>query len=97
VTQRIMPPADGTHGSISVNGRSYSVAIGGYVDVPDQDARIMSANGWTLSAAGLGGVGTTTLRPTNPTKGQNFHDTTLGYNIVWDGKNWRNPTSGATA
>lgn len=93
MTTRVMPPADGLHGSIVVNGRSYTCAAGSTIDVPDQDAKVMSANGWTVAAEG--GVGATATRPASPTKGQTFHDTTLGYTIVWDGKAWRNPASGA--
>lgn len=55
----------------------------------------MRANGWVTAATG--GVGATAARPATPAKNQQFHDTTLGYNIVFDGKVWRNPTSGAAA
>lgn len=94
MTQRLMPPADGAHGTIQVNGRSYTCAIGSTIDVPDQDANVMRANGWV--SATTGGVGTTSQRPANPAKGQMFHDSTLGINIIFDGKVWRNPTSGAS-
>jgi len=87
-----MPPADGAHGTITVNGRTYTCALGSAIDVPDQDAAIMRANGWVASTTG--GVGATASRPTSPSKCQMFHDSTLGYNIVFDGKVWRNPTSG---
>lgn len=93
MTTRVIPPADGLHPAISVNSRSYTCAQGSYLDVPDQDAQRMAANGWTIVAAG--GVGATAARPASPTKGQQFHDTTLGYTIVWDGKVWRNPATGA--
>lgn len=94
MTQRLMPPSSGST-TITVYGRTYTCAVGSTIDVPDQDAQVMTANGWFAAAAGAGGVGATTARPTNPTKGQQFHDSTLGYNIIWDGKTWRNPTSGA--
>ena len=93
MTHRLMPPADGAHGSITVNGRAYSCALGSTVDVPDQDAYVMIANGWTT--ASTGGVGTSAQRPANPKKGDEFHDSTLGFTIKFDGKVWRNPTSGA--
>jgi hypothetical protein len=93
MTNRMMPPADGLHPSILVNGRTYTVALGATVDVPDQDAFIMIANGWVQSSEG--GVGITASRPVNPPKGSGFHDATLGINIRFDGKVWRNPTSGA--
>lgn len=92
MTMRIMPPADGLHGTITVNGRTYTCALGSTIDVPDQDGLVMTHNGW-VAAAPM--AASTTARPAAPFKGQTFHDTTLGYNIVWDGKAWRNPTSGA--
>jgi hypothetical protein len=93
MTTRVMPPGDGLHPSITVHTRSYTCALGATIDVPDSDAQVMAANGWTIVAGA--GVGATTTRPANPTKGQQFHDTTLGYTIVWDGKVWRNPATGA--
>ena len=89
---RIMPPADGLHPTITVNGRTYTCALGSTIDVPDQDGVVMTHNGWV---AGAPMAAATTARPTSPVKGQIFHDTTLGINIVYDGKVWRNPTSGA--
>jgi hypothetical protein len=52
----------------------------------------MISNGWSTSSDS---VGVTATRPSNPAKGQRFHDATLGYDIISDGKVWRNPTSGA--
>lgn len=89
---RVMPPASGTT-SHTVNGRTYSAAVGTTLDVPDFDAQVLMANGWT--AVATGGVGTTTQRPVNPSKQTQFHDNTLGYVIVYDGKSWRNPATGA--
>jgi hypothetical protein len=94
MTMQVMPPADGVHGSIVVNGRSYSCALGSSISVPDQDGLVMLANGWT--AASIGGSGATSARPANPKKGQEFHDTTLGFVIRFDGAAWRNPNSGAS-
>jgi hypothetical protein len=88
-----MPPGDGNHGTITVNGRKYTCALGSTIDVIDQDAAVMMANGWTT--ASVGGVGSTSNRPTNPVQGQEFHDTTLGYTIKYEGRNWRNPSTGA--
>lgn len=93
MTMRVMPPADGLHPTITVNGRSYTCALGSTIDVPDADGVVMLHNGW--SAAATGGAGATAARPINPPKNTYFHDTTLGFNIVWDGRTWRNPTSGA--
>lgn len=94
MTMRIMPPADGLRPAIKVNGRDYSCPLGSTIDVPDQDGLIMEANGWTSAAAGQG-AGSTAARPASPAKGQEFHDISLGFNIKFDGKTWRNPTSGA--
>jgi len=88
---RMIPPDGGA--TLVTNGRTYTAAAGGFVDAPDFDARILSANGWTHSAPG--GVGTTANRPTNPRKGDSFNDNTLGYNIKFNGKNWVNPSTGA--
>lgn len=93
MTQRVMPPADGLHPTISVFGRTYTCANGSYLDVPDGDATVMAHNGWLMVAQQ--GVGVTTGRPANPKKGDTFHDTTLGYTIRFDGLVWRNPASGA--
>jgi len=96
-TNRMMPPANSAAGPNPCTvpgGRSYSCLQGQTVDAPDFDAAILQANGWTHSAAG--GVGVTSLRPTgNLKRGTQFHDSTLGYVIVWDGAVWRNPTTGA--
>lgn len=93
-TIRMMPPADGLHPAITVNGRSYTCAAGATIDVPDFDAVVMETNGWTPAAPG---VGLTATRPASPGKGQEFHDTTLGFTIKFDGKVWRNPNTGAAA
>lgn len=92
MNHRMLPP-NGAAASTTVNGRTYSCAANGYVDVPDFDALVLESNGWTIAANG--GVGTTAQRPTNPKKNDTFHDSTLGYNIKFNGKGWVNPTSGA--
>lgn len=92
MTMRLMPPADVTGTArITVNGRAYACVSGSTIDVPDADAFVMRANGWVASATGGAGAS----RPTNPTKNMQFHDTTLNLNIVFDGKVWRNPNTGA--
>jgi hypothetical protein len=35
-------------------------------------------------------------RPAAPAKGDEYHDTTVGFVIKFDGKVWRNPHSGAS-
>ncbi len=87
----MIPPA--SEGSTRVNGRLYTCAAGSVISVLDFDADVLEANGWLKVAST--GAGATAARPTSPRKGDSFHDSTLGYNIVWDGKEWRNPTSGA--
>jgi hypothetical protein len=101
MTHRLMPPADGKNDPMTVNGRVYKCAPGASIDVPDQDAFVMLANGWVTAAGG--GADTTVNRPrTLPNgqplpKGLQFHDTTLNITVVWDGKTWRNPNTGAAA
>ena len=87
---RLFPPTSGAT-SHTVNGRTYSAAVGASLDIPDFDANVLMANGWT--AAAPGGVGATSQRPVNPAKGTQFHDTTLGKIVTWDGKVWRDPAS----
>lgn len=95
MTHRLMPPADGLHPTIMINQRSYTCALGSTIDVPDQDAYVMIANGWT--AASSGGVGVTSARPSAVVvgRGASFHDATLGIAIRSDGRVWRNPDTGA--
>jgi hypothetical protein len=89
---RVIPPNSNPI-TTTVNGRTYSTTAGTPLDVPDFDALALKANGWHISA--MNGVGATTVRPANPTKGMRFADTTLGVEIAFDGKNWRNPITGA--
>ena len=91
MTTRLMPPPSGPFVGYA-NGRTYTCAQGSTLDVPDWDARVLTSNGWVPAAL----VGVTAGRPTNPSKNQQFHDTTLGYTIVWDGRVWRNPATGAS-
>lgn len=90
---RVMPPPTGpnTH---TVNGRTYTCAVGAVIDVPDFDGNALTANGWVQVAGGA--VGPTAARPANPKKGETFLDTTLAATVHWDGKAWRN-TSGVLA
>jgi hypothetical protein len=87
----VMPPANGA--STTINGRTYTCAAGGTLTVPDFDSNILTANGWSIAAAG--GAAPTSQRPANPSKNLTFFDTTLGIIIQYDGKVWRNPTTGA--
>lgn len=92
MTQRMFPPADGLHPAITVNSRSYTCALNATIDVPDQDALVMEANGWTK---GSGSVGVTAARPVAPAKNATFFDSTLGVTVKFDGKVWRDPASGS--
>jgi len=86
--------------TITANGRLYTVILGTpALAVPDQDASVLSANGW-INAAGVQSVGsgTTANRPTvSLVAGNVYNDTTLGYNVVWDGATWRHHSTGIAA
>jgi hypothetical protein len=90
---RLSPPESGNFGTITVNGRTYSCALGSTIDVVDFDAYVMLGNGWL--AMDKNGVGTTAMRPVTPKKGDAFYDTTVGAHIHFDGKVWRNLSSGS--
>lgn len=91
ISVRLFPPLDVRFQTMTTNGRSYSGAPGTVKDVPTYDADVLVANGWIRVAE----VGATAQRPTPPTKGKRFFDTTLGSLIVCDGLAWRNPATGA--
>jgi hypothetical protein len=90
MTTRVLPPISGTL-QIKVHGRTYTGTAGSFLDVPDQDAYVMTANGWTL----VGKVGTTAQRPAAAGRGQFYYDSTLGYTIIYDGAKWHNPADGS--
>lgn len=76
--------------------RPYTAVAGTIVAViPADDVVQMQSRGWML----LPGSGTTAQRPTGPslTPGTLFVDSTVPATVVWDGANWRNVTTGATA
>ena len=78
MTTRIMPGDADTSGI--ANGRTYVTST--YLDVPDQDAFILTANGWTAFGTLMNGrSGPTTARPV-PAVGS-FLDTTLGAVVTW--------------
>ena len=88
---RVMPAGSGKFTTTTVNGRTYSCALGATIDVPDFDAAVLTANGWIQVAP----VGTTSQRPVKPGIGNFFHDTTVGYLVIWEGAAWRNPATGS--
>lgn len=98
MTKRLLPSVQTVNSgkAITVFGRTYTAAAGTTQDVPDQDAAVMSANGW-LDITGGGQTGATSARPTTGlVAGLKYLDTTLGYVVIYDGATWRNPSSGAS-
>lgn len=94
---RMLPPTGGA--TFAVAGRSYTAAANSFIDVPDFDAIVMQANGWTKCAA----VGPTTARPTvaspgfagAPRAGFQFFDTTLSKTVIWHRSGaWIDPATG---
>lgn len=86
------PPATGAM-SATVNGRTYTATPGNPAAVPDFDVTALESNGWIRADF----TGTTAQRPVLKAvdKGYKFHDTTVGAQILWDGKAWRHATTGA--
>lgn len=96
---QLLPPGNKPTAVTTVNGRTYTCALGSVLaNVPEFDADQLEANGWIRVA--VQSSGSTAQRPsvTNKNLPRNYHyfDNTLGYIIVWDGKLWRNPNSGAS-
>ena len=79
--------------SLAVDGRTYSVAAGSTVDAPESDARVLAANGWKI----LGHVGRTEERPAAPSTWDHFLDTSIGAELIFDGRAWRNTVTGKEA
>ena len=99
ITFRLLPPIQAVYQKITVKGRAYSATPGSTVDAPDFDAGVLISNGW-MAPGPIQGSGATSARPvTLPVgskipAGYTFLDTTLGYVVVYDGANWRSPSSG---
>jgi hypothetical protein len=100
-TTRLMPVDGSTVTAASPpppapSQRFYSATAGGFVDAAGDpfsgDAASMASVGWFI----LGTSGTTANRPPSPKVGLWHVDTTLGFAVVFDGANWRNPISGAS-
>ena len=78
--------------TVVANGRTYTLALGATpVVVPDWDAFVLLANGWLQSASD--GAGTVSA----PRVGYEYYDSTVGANVIWNGVNWINHATGATA
>ena len=88
---RMFPPNNVAQQTITANGRQYSGTLGSAQDIPDMDAGILAANGWTKVCL----VGPTSSRPNAtmngflPNRIDHFYDTTIAKTIMWDGQNWR--------
>jgi hypothetical protein len=63
-TINMIPPSDGHHNSISVNGRTYASTSGISIPVPDFDAAVLQANGWTALTV-LPSLSSTTVTATS--------------------------------
>jgi hypothetical protein len=99
----MLPPAIVNGGPITsqtsmvANGRTYAGSPGTVMDIPDQDAQVLAANGWVKVAAS----GTTAQRPGSnsaPFRAApeaKYYDTSLGKLIVFDGVTWRDPATGS--
>lgn len=89
--------------TVVIQGRTYTSTLGGApLIVPDFDGLVLLANGWLSTARD--GAGTTAQRPTlglgnvlNPKAGFEYYDSTVGANIIWNGKNWIHHATGSTA
>jgi hypothetical protein len=91
---RMLPPVAIANQIVVANGRSYTASPGSFLDVPDNDAEILGANGWTRVCLS----GATAARPTtNPNStppyvaaaGLHFYDTTIAALVIFDGSVWR--------
>lgn len=90
-TVRVLSHPDASHAPIVVFGRSYSAAPGTLLDVPDGDAAVLGANGWTIIAPS----GPTSARPPRSgLTGNKFFDTTLNQLLIFDGAAWRDQVTG---
>lgn len=111
MTQRLMPPIASTNVTgLTVNpftqgGLNYSCTAGSTIDVREDGgnveggyyphAQTLISNGWIPCSTS--GVGPTSQRPPSQSAGSTYIDTTLSKVIIFDGKTWRDPVTGATA
>lgn len=93
----LLPPGLSKQNPVTVavnSGKSYSCAVGSVLlNVTAAHAWELEGNGWMIVANV--GSGATAQRPSVPTAGDKYLDTSLGYIVVYDGAAWRNPASGA--
>ena len=75
--------------------RTYSVAAGSYIDVPYFDAEKLASQGWVVLAKD---VVVTANRPVNAPAGKTIFDSTVGADVVSDGKgNWLHHATGVVS
>jgi len=94
LNHRVIVPTDPRSLGILANGRRYSATPGTVISVPQSDARVLEANGWTFIIES----GPTSARPTSinaRVRGALFFDETLGLFVIFDGSAWRDAISGA--
>ena len=83
---------------LTVNGRVYKTTPGNPIPVPDFDAQILCANGWVLASTNLSvATGPTAGRPARPPVNTRYQDTTVGFEVMWDGGTWRHTQTGTSA
>lgn len=101
--RRMMPPPAGASPAVAFpNGRRVTCAIGSTVDVDQNDADILEANGW-LRVADF--VGPTSKRPragdpdysVGPPTNCRYFDTSLGQLLTCDSNGTWRTTAGAAA
>jgi hypothetical protein len=83
-TVNLIPPSDGQHNSISVNGRTYASTPGISIPVPDFDAAVLQANGWAI-------------QPTVPATNSTISTTTGGVAPAYYFQGIVNPPTPSTA
>jgi hypothetical protein len=89
---RVFPPPTGGKTTVAF-GRTYSGPVAGVSqDVPNDDATVLSANGWVWAAYAETTVNRLALKAKRNTL---VFDTTLGHMTVWDGANWRKIADGS--
>ncbi len=100
-TNKLLMPGDGAINPFTVPGttRKYTCSAGATILVPDFDAALMLSEGWVNSTgSGSGSAGPTSGRPSAPSVGQIYTDTTVGAAVVYAGAKtgWLHHATGAS-
>ena len=94
-TYNAMPPkpmaASQTSVTTTVNGRTYTCAVGSSIQVPAFDAFELSANGWGI----IEDIATGASRPPHRPSWRIYFDANAATTIWWNGSGWVRPSSGA--